>query len=126
MIKPGLLFAVLLMSSLFAGCVAADVAPTSGSVSLPTVTAIAAGAVEQSRETVALPTVTATVDATNAEAAQVDVASAVTAAQQAILDRLSNRRPAPELTNEVWLNSEPLQLTDLRGQVVIVEFWTYG
>ena len=28
--------------------------------------------------------------------------------------------------HEVWINSEPLRLEDLRGNVVIVEFWTYG
>ena len=39
---------------------------------------------------------------------------------------LPNQGPAPELTNEVWINSEPLRLADLRGNVVIVEFWTYG
>ncbi len=32
----------------------------------------------------------------------------------------------PELHNEVWLNSEPLKLADLRGKVVLVEFWTFG
>ncbi len=39
---------------------------------------------------------------------------------------LESQGPAPELHNQVWLNSEPLKLADLRGQVVIVEFWTYG
>ena len=34
-------------------------------------------------------------------------------------------RPA-ELNNEVWFNSEPLKLADLQGNVVIVEFWTFG
>lgn len=35
--------------------------------------------------------------------------------------------PAPELTNEVWLNVDaPLRLADLRGKVVIVEMWTFG
>lgn len=35
--------------------------------------------------------------------------------------------PAPELTNEVWLNVDaPLRLADLRGNVVIVEMWTFG
>ena len=35
--------------------------------------------------------------------------------------------PAPELTNDIWLNVDsPLRLADLRGKVVIVEMWTYG
>ena len=35
--------------------------------------------------------------------------------------------PAPELTNDTWLNVEsPLRLADLRGKVVIVEMWTFG
>ena len=35
--------------------------------------------------------------------------------------------PAPELTNDVWLNVEsPLRLADLRGRVVMVEMWTFG
>ena len=34
--------------------------------------------------------------------------------------------PAPEITNEIWLNSQPLQLDELRGNVVMVEFWTFG
>jgi len=35
--------------------------------------------------------------------------------------------PAPELTNEVWLNVDaPLRLTDLRGKVVALEMWTFG
>lgn len=35
-------------------------------------------------------------------------------------------RPAPEINNEVWLNSESLNLSDLKGKVVLVEFWTFG
>ena len=34
--------------------------------------------------------------------------------------------PAPEITNDTWLNSQPLHLEDLRGKVVMVEFWTFG
>lgn len=35
--------------------------------------------------------------------------------------------PAPAWTNDVWINSEtPLSLADLRGQVVLLEFWTFG
>jgi thiol-disulfide isomerase/thioredoxin len=34
--------------------------------------------------------------------------------------------PAPDFRNDVWINSEPLRLADLRGKVVLVEFWTFG
>lgn len=35
--------------------------------------------------------------------------------------------PAPEIENEVWLNTQgPLRLVDLRGSVVLLEMWTFG
>jgi thiol-disulfide isomerase/thioredoxin len=34
--------------------------------------------------------------------------------------------PAPELAGEVWLNSPPRTLAELRGKVVLVEFWTFA
>ena len=35
--------------------------------------------------------------------------------------------PAPELTNEVWINSpQPLRLAGLHGKVVLLEMWTFG
>ena len=34
--------------------------------------------------------------------------------------------PAPDISNATWLNSQPLQLADLKGKVVLVEFWTFG
>ncbi len=35
--------------------------------------------------------------------------------------------PAPELSGEVWLNTPtPLRLSDLRGQVVLIDMWTFG
>ncbi|MDN5780882.1 MAG: thioredoxin family protein [Luteimonas sp.] len=34
---------------------------------------------------------------------------------------------APEFTGiNHWINSEPLRMADLRGKVVLVEFWTYS
>jgi thiol-disulfide isomerase/thioredoxin len=35
--------------------------------------------------------------------------------------------PAPEFTNDTWLNvAAPLRLADQRGKVVMVEMWTFG
>ena len=35
--------------------------------------------------------------------------------------------PAPELTNDIWLNVDsPLRIANLQGKVVIVEMWTFG
>lgn len=50
-----------------------------------------------------------------------------TEAPQSLADYLPVLGPAPEIGNEVWINSDtPLRLEDLRGQVVLIEFWTYG
>src|SRR5262245_1152205 len=68
------------------------------------------------RAPVHLPTVTPEQAASNGPSAD----------QQALLARLRNAGPAPEVANEVWLNSQRLKLADLRGKVVMVEFWTYG
>lgn len=45
---------------------------------------------------------------------------------QAANDSLN--RPAPEFTHGKaleWINSPPLKLSDLRGQVVLLDFWTF-
>ena len=35
-------------------------------------------------------------------------------------------KPAPEFRGiTAWLNSEPLSMAELRGQVVLVDIWTY-
>jgi hypothetical protein len=40
---------------------------------------------------------------------------------------LANLGPAPELNNEIWLNTDqPLSLAGLRGEVVLLEMWTFG
>ncbi|MFH2038393.1 MAG: hypothetical protein ABIJ65_03055 [Chloroflexota bacterium] len=34
---------------------------------------------------------------------------------------------APELTNEIWLNTTgPIRLAELRGKVVLIDMWTFG
>jgi len=38
----------------------------------------------------------------------------------------SEAAPAPDLATGEWINSEPLRLKDLRGRVVLIEFWTFG
>ena len=38
-------------------------------------------------------------------------------------------KPAPEFTQtdkKAWLGSEPLTIADLRGKVVLLDFWTFG
>jgi len=38
-----------------------------------------------------------------------------------------NYGPAPEITNDEWLNTDaPIRIADQRGKVVLVEFWTFG
>jgi len=40
---------------------------------------------------------------------------------------LSDLGRAPELSNEVWLNTDqPLRLAKLRGKVVLLEMWTFS
>ena len=35
-------------------------------------------------------------------------------------------KAAPDVAGESWINSKPLTIADLKGRVVLVEFWTYG
>lgn len=46
---------------------------------------------------------------------------------QSLAAQLPDLGEAPEIGNELWINSDtPLRLADLRGKVVLIEFWTYG
>ncbi len=42
------------------------------------------------------------------------------------IQKLVSGPPAPEIVSSGWLNSPPLATQDLRGKVVVVEFWTHG
>ena len=34
--------------------------------------------------------------------------------------------PFPAIRADAWINSPPLSLAGLKGQVILVEFWTFG
>jgi thiol-disulfide isomerase/thioredoxin len=52
--------------------------------------------------------------------------TATATATTAIAAPLKNGPAAPEFTGITkWLNSEPITLQQLRGKVVLVDFWTY-
>ena len=54
-------------------------------------------------------------------------ASPTSTPEPSIEMHLENFGPAPELTNQVWLNTDhPLRLGELRGKVVLLEMWTFG
>jgi hypothetical protein len=38
----------------------------------------------------------------------------------------SGSAAAPDLANGEWINSAPLKLNELRGHVMLIEFWTFG
>lgn len=41
--------------------------------------------------------------------------------------QLASLGQAPELANTTWINTEEsLRLADLRGQVVLLDMWTFG
>src|SRR6185312_4384309 len=42
------------------------------------------------------------------------------------VDNNANAPLAPELVPGSWINSKALTLKELRGQVVLVDFWTFG
>jgi hypothetical protein len=58
--------------------------------------------------------------------AQISRGSSPTSEQMNLLKGLKRQGAAPELSNPVWLNSPPLKLADLRGRVVVIDFWTFG
>lgn len=57
-----------------------------------------------------------------------NVTKAVTLADTGkLINGLSNPYPAPALQdNSAWINSAPLTLAQLKGKVVLIDFWTYS
>ncbi|WP_342735756.1 thioredoxin family protein [Bradyrhizobium sp. B117] len=50
-----------------------------------------------------------------------------TAAAAPIQVAATSQQAAPDFTGiNTWFNSKPLGIADLRGKVVLVDFWTYG
>ena len=50
-----------------------------------------------------------------------------TATISGLHDALPNPYPAPEFAGiSAWINSNPLTLKELRGKVVLIDFWTYS
>ncbi|HTN93841.1 MAG TPA: redoxin domain-containing protein [Gallionella sp.] len=49
----------------------------------------------------------------------------IAAALTSVRAKADDQMPDPISANAQWLNSPPLNSDDLRGKVVLVEFWTY-
>ena len=64
---------------------------------------------------------------TAADAPTAPSAATAAAAEAAPAPALPVLGPAPAWKNDVWINNEmPLTLDELRGKVVLLEFWTFG
>ena len=73
------------------------------------------------------PQVQVRVSPAQVEETEVSTASQALLTPSAVRAPLDDLGPAPELTNQVWLNvDQPLRLAGLRGSVVRLEMWTFG
>ena len=54
--------------------------------------------------------------------------SVIVSGQKQLIHPLSHPYPAPALKDspDDWINSVPLTLSDLKGKVVLIDFWTYS
>jgi len=55
----------------------------------------------------------------------ITLASVLLASRGLRAQELPERVPAPEFGATTWVNTKPLSLKDLRGKVVLVDFWEY-
>ena len=68
----------------------------------------------------------ATVAAGAAAIATLVASPTASAAAGPVANQLDNNTTAPDFTGiDKWLNGDPLTLQQLRGKVVLVDFWTY-
>lgn len=126
----------LLLMAVLASCVAPNVQPQPAAVDEPAQAeepaveeAVAEAAKAKAEEQIiAAATDTARDVARNpVPNAPEEAEEAVAEAPKTLVDYLPNLGPAPEVNNEIWINSdEPLRLEGLRGKVVLLEFWTFG
>jgi thiol-disulfide isomerase/thioredoxin len=78
------------------------------------------------KTTTAVALFAATVAAGAAAIATLVASPAASAASTPTANMINNGTIAPEFTGiDKWLNSDPLTLQQLRGKVVLVDFWTY-
>jgi thiol-disulfide isomerase/thioredoxin len=78
------------------------------------------------KTTTAVALFAATVAAGAAAIATLVASPAASAASTPTAKMVDNNTIAPEFTGiDKWLNSDPLTLQQLRGKVVLVDFWTY-
>jgi thiol-disulfide isomerase/thioredoxin len=78
------------------------------------------------KTTTAIALFAATMAASAAAIATFVASPAASAASMPTANMVDNNTAAPEFTGiDKWLNSDPLTLQQLRGKVVLVDFWTY-
>ncbi len=120
---PTKAWAWLLLAAGLAACTGATEPAEPTSLPLEKET-VQPGPTEPSAGTAATESLAATSTAPMATEVSTDTPSTPTPLPDLALPDLG---PAPDFTNEVWLNTEaPLTLETLRGKVVLVEFWTFG
>ncbi|MYB48290.1 MAG: redoxin domain-containing protein [Dehalococcoidia bacterium] len=72
------------------------------------------------------PTVVPTVMQTSTPTAIPTAVPSPTVSSESSVDTESDEAPGPEFAGiSGWINSEPLRMADLRGKVVLIDFWTY-
>ena len=73
------------------------------------------------------PQVQVRVSPTRVEETELSTATQAPPTPSTVRASLDDLGPAPELTNQVWINVDrPLRLAELRGSVVLLEMWTFG